>query len=384
MQDTNRNISDLIFKHLIDDLNSEEEQELNKWLEDPYNKLQFDRICNEENIDAKFEQHNEVDVDKDWRRVARRTTHRKLIQSFYKYAAAILLPIGLFLGILFISDSEEFLGELISQVEEDVVVREQAILITNDGTEYTLPNADTTLLVDNVQLKLKAKDLSYQLDKNTESTDLTYNTLKTPKGVRYKLVLADGSAVWLNAESSLKYPVHFSGKQREVFLTEGEAYFDVEKNKEKPFIVNFSDHKIEVLGTEFNVKAYNEEDFEQITLVEGSVSISNDEVSVLLKPNQQARLHKAKAEVSVESVNTDLYTAWKDDVFMYKQERLAVIMRDLERQYDMSIFYESQDMKEKTFSMRVSKPNSFNEILDYLETTEKVRFEIKGNTIIVK
>lgn len=384
MQDTNRNISDLIFKYLIDDLNFSQEQELNKWLEDPYNKLQFDKICNAENIDSKFEQHNEVDVDKDWKRVARKTTHRKLIQNFYKYAAAILLPIGLFFGILFISDTDEFVGELISQVEEEVVVGDQAILITNDGTQYTLSDADTTLFVDNVKLKLNAKDLFYQSDRSEVSANITYNTLKTPKGVKYKLVLADGSTVWLNAESSLKYPVRFSGKQREVFLTEGEAFFDVEKNKEKPFIVNFSNHKLKVLGTEFNVKAYKEEDFEQITLVEGSVSISNDEASVLLKPNQQAMIHKAKAEVSVESVNTDLYTVWKDDVFMYKQERLAVIMRDLERQYDMIIFYENQNLKEKTFSMRVSKPNSFTEILDYLEITGKVQFEIKGNTIIVK
>lgn len=380
----NKDISDLIFKHLIDDLSFDQEQELNKWLEDPYNKLQFDKICNTENIDSKFEQHNKLDVEKDWRGVARKTTQRKLIQNIYKYAAVILLPLGLFLGTLFISDTEEYVGELISQLEKDVVMGDQAILITNDGTQYALSDVDTTLLIDNSELKFKAKDLSYQSDKGEEFADAIYNTLKTPKGVKYRLLLADGSTVWLNAESSLKYPVHFSGDKREVFLTEGEAFFDVKKNKEKPFVVNFSNHKIKVLGTEFNVKAYEEEDFEQITLVEGSVSINDDKTSVLLKPNQQANIHKAKNEVSVEVVNANLYTAWKDDIFMYKQERLSVIMRDLEHQYDMAIFYENQEMKEKTFSMRVSKPSSFNQMLDYLEMTEKVKFEIKGNTIIVK
>jgi ferric-dicitrate binding protein FerR (iron transport regulator) len=162
------------------------------------------------------------------------------------------------------------------------------------------------------------------------------------------------------------------------------VYFDVARDKNKPFIVNFSNHKVKVLGTEFNVKAYEEEEYQHVTLVEGSVSIEDSAALVTLKPNQQVVMNNVRNEFSVKQVNTDFYTAWKNDLFMYRKEKLGSIVRDMQRQYDMKIFYESQKLKEKTFSMRVSKPKSFQEILEYMSATDKVSFEIKDNTVIVK
>ena len=375
-------ISDLIFKYLIDDLSPDEEQALNKWLENPYNKLQFDKICNTNNIGSKFEKFDEIDVDQDWKRVAKRTTQKKLLVNVYRYAAAILLPIGLFLAVFYTTNIPDYFVDTEAPAVEPPVV-DQPILITDNGIQHTLGGNDTILSIDNTKIQLRAENVFYQKQADIATDSVRYNILKTPNGVKYKLTLADGSIVWLNAETSLKYPVHFNGENREVFLTEGEAFFDVAKNEQKPFIVNFSNHKLKVLGTEFNVKAYQEEDYQHVTLVEGSVSIADGETSVVLKPNQQAVINN-KAELSVQSVNTDFYTAWKEDLFMYKQEKLGRIIRDLERQYDMKIFYQSQKLKERTFSMRISKPESFREVLDYIATTEKVSFEIRGNTVTIK
>jgi hypothetical protein len=383
MKNHNTEISDLIFKSLVGDLTIDERRTLNLWLKNPNNQAVFEKICDAENIDEKFEQHSNIDVEADWQLVAQKTTQKKFYGEVLKYAAAILLPIGLFLAVLLSTSMPEYIAEQ-APLNLETVEGDQPVLITNDGDEHIIGVQDTILNVDDANVEVGTEDVRYDQKKNEKQDSIRYNVLKTPKGLKYKLTLSDGSVAWLNAETTLKYPVDFTGDVREVFLAEGEVYFDVARDKSKPFIVNFSDHKVKVLGTEFNVKAYEEEENQHVTLVEGSVSIADSAASIVLQPNQQALLNDARKELSVKQVNTDFYTAWKDDLFMYRKEKLGNIIRDLERQYDMKIFYETQKLKEKTFSMRVSKPESFEEVLEYMSATDKVNFEVKDNTVIVK
>lgn len=375
-------ISDLIVKHLLRNLNPEEEIALKLWLRNPSNKKTFDRICNGQYIKRQLNKNFEIDLEEVWDSVAKKTVKKKSTNIFWRYAAAILLPIGLFSALLFLTEIPEYVAK-VDQIDFEIAKGDQPLLITNEGIELAL-GLDTILNVDNSNLVVNKDDMLYSDPENKVNDSIYYNILKTPKGIKYKLTLSDGSNIWLNSESIFKYPVRFVGHNREVFLVEGEACFNVVKDKEKPFIVNFSESKIKVLGTEFNVKAYKEEQYQQITLIEGSVSIEKYDNSIILEPGQQALINQHRNQLSIHDVDTDLYTAWRDDLLAYKDEKLGTIIMDLERQYELKVFYESQELKEIMFSICLNKPDSFREILDHLAATGRINFEINGLTVIIK
>ena len=206
------------------------------------------------------------------------------------------------------------------------------------------------------------------------------NILTTPRGGQYQLVLSDGTKVWLNAASSLKFPAVFTGKERNVELV-GEAYFEVAKNKNMPFKVSTGKLNIEVLGTHFNVSAYQDDDAIKTTLLEGSVKLTTANSQALLKPGEQATLGQQQ-HINIQSINTDDAVAWKNGYFVFNNENIQCIMKKISRWYDVEVVYYGK-VDENDFGGTVSRFDSVNEVLKSLELTGTVHFKLDGRRITV-
>ncbi len=258
-----------------------------------------------------------------------------------------------------------------------------AILTMSDGSTIVLDsiqngniqhgsakiNKQAGLIVYNGSLPLKV------------GSPVIYNTLTTPRGGQYQVVLPDGSKVWLNAASSLHFPTAFTGNQREVELT-GEAYFEVAKNKEKPFRVKVGDMQINVLGTHFNINAYTDENAVKTSLLEGSVKIIKCNASDLLKPGQQAILNKKEDKIKISNANMDEVMAWKNGLFQFEGSDLTTIMREICRWYNVEVVYAGK-IPVRRFEGKISRDAQLSEVLEILKLSN-VKFTVEGKKIIVQ
>lgn len=261
---------------------------------------------------------------------------------------------------------------------------QQAELILEDGSKVSLSN---TTVVKDKEGQLLKKDSSSVLDYTAvaeASAKNRFNTIAVPLGGEYSVILADGTQVWLNSGSSLKYPVVFSGEKREVRLT-GEAFFKVTKSKIS-FIVKTSNIDIKVLGTSFNISAYESDDRIRTTLVNGSVIVSSnhDDQEYKLTPGHSLSYTKATNQVAVEECDTDLYTSWMDGEFKFRDMRLEDIMIKISRWYDCQVIYEDKSFKDLCFSGSAERGRPANYLLALIETITPVHFEIQEDRIIVK
>ena len=262
---------------------------------------------------------------------------------------------------------------------------DKAILTLADGSKIVLDNTANGNLT--IQGNVKVIKLDGQLSYTTSgtTTEVLYNTITTPRGGQYQLILADGSKVWLNAASSLRFPATFTGSERKVELT-GEGYFEVVKNAVMPFKVNVaSKGEVEVLGTHFNINSYVDEAAINTTLLEGSVRVTglktND--SRLITPGQQAQL-TANGQINVKKqVDISEVMAWKNGKFIFQDADIQSIMRQIERWYDVEVSF-SGNMTNELFVGLIPKNVNISQILKMLEKTGTVKFEIAGKKIIVK
>jgi transmembrane sensor len=246
-----------------------------------------------------------------------------------------------------------------------------------NGKEITLDGAKGGLVVKGEQLRYNdGTGLEYTARPSSEEN---YTAL-TDKGNMYRLTLADGTQVWLNAASQLDFPAHFTGHTRQVLL-KGEAFFKVSKDKNRPFIVESKGQQVKVLGTEFNINSYADEQFTKTTLVSGSIHISNTDRAYLLHPGQQASLD-AKGKLSVADADTTLAVAWKNDKFLFEENDIQSVMRMLKRWYNVEVVY-AGPLPEVTFGGKISRFNHVSSVLRVLETTGGVHFKTRGNTIYV-
>ena len=207
-----------------------------------------------------------------------------------------------------------------------------------------------------------------------------YNTIIVPRGGEYVIQLSDGTKVWLNAESELRYPVSFGDGERGVYLT-GEAYFQVERNESHPFTVTSGDHRITVLGTEFCVRAYKDESRILTTLEKGRVSVNSGMESVQLIPGEQSSVEGSL--IKVESVDTQIYTAWRNKKYIFQEQSLGEILNTLSRWYDMRVSFDEDEFKNYRFTGELMKYSSINDFLKKLEELEKVSFKIDGRVVNV-
>ncbi|HTI93129.1 MAG TPA: FecR domain-containing protein [Puia sp.] len=256
-----------------------------------------------------------------------------------------------------------------------------AILTLADGRQIVLDSTNNGFATTDGQAKIVkgSKDQVTYKAADAASADLVYNTLSTPRGRKINVVLADGTKVWLNAASSIKYPTVFSGSQRLVEIR-GEAYFEVAANAKQPFIVQKmgSDYEVQVLGTHFNINAYDDEDGIKTTLLEGAVRIKNK----ILKPGQQAVAGKDPHEVTiVPNVNTGEVMSWKNGVFNFDRADIHTVMRQIARWYDVDVEYKGTITRH--FGGTISQDVNVSQVFKMLELTGAVHFTIEGRKITV-
>ena len=277
------------------------------------------------------------------------------------------------------------------QITASIAPSEKTPAISPGGNHAILTIADgSTIVLDSVQ---KGKIGNIIINKQNglliydgslspkAGAPVTFNTLTTLRGGQYQVVLPDGSKVWLNASSSLHFPTAFIGKQREVELT-GEAYFEVVKNREKPFHVNVNGMQVEVLGTHFNINAYSDHDVIKTSLLEGSVKIRKGKLSDLLKPGQQGIFDKKEDKVEIKNVNMNEVIAWKNGLFEFDGAGIKTIMSEISQWYDVDIVYPGK-VPVRNFEGKISREAQISDVLKILELSG-VKFNVEGKKIIVQ
>lgn len=260
----------------------------------------------------------------------------------------------------------------------------KALLTLADGTVIDLEAQNSSLPPQgNVQVNRSDSGLlTYTVTSGNDKAPLSYNTLTTPRGGQYKIILSDGSAVWLNAASSLKYPTAFTGTVRQIEVT-GEAYFEVAKKPEQPFIVTVHGVNMQVLGTSFNVNAYEKQQGVTTTLVEGSLKVTTAAAAVILKPGQQAVAPPAStgtSNIKVQTVDTEQAIAWKQGLFVFNNASLQEVMEQLSRWYDVDIVYNTASNVK--FEGEIQRNLSLSQVLKHLEQKD-VKFKLNEKTLTV-
>ncbi|WP_207532718.1 FecR family protein [Desertivirga arenae] len=258
---------------------------------------------------------------------------------------------------------------------------DKAILTLSDGRRIVLDNSAAGIVATegNVSVKKTADgQIRYVVTEGQGSDNTGFNTISTPAGGQYQVLLPDGTKVWLNAASSLKFPASFS-KGRKVEL-QGEAYFEVVKNKDKHFFVNSGKQLVEVMGTHFNVNAYKDEPALHTTLLEGSVKVSTAAESKLLVPGQESVL--SASGLDLEQAKLDEVTAWKNGYFKFNGKDIRTIMREISRWYNVTVEYQGKITAE-TFDGRISRNRKLTEVLKLIESAGKVHFKVEGRRVTV-
>ena len=318
------------------------------------------------------------DVDNAWRKIQPKRG-RKWMLSVCKYVAMVVLGVSLVYVVTRPEPEEKIVraevikpGRLQAELRLGTGVR---LALNEHQGVYSSGNAGVEIVNDTVTGKV-----SYHVNKTGMEDSLVFNTLIVPKGGEYSLELPDGTVVWVNSESSLRFPEKFTSNLREVFL-EGEAYFEVKKDANRPFYVHTEVGKVRVLGTAFNVCAYSNDRFWQTTLVEGSVMINQEEKEVLLKPNEQYQIDVRTGKAGLREVLPELYTSWRDGKFYFKAYTFEELVEKLERWYDFKMFYMNEEIKTRRFSGVVNKYQPLEEMFKFLQMTSDVQFNVKGNVV---
>lgn len=309
-------------------------------------------------------------------------------RKYFYTAAAVVFIIGM-VGLFYFSKRESNPVQQQFAVKHEVVPGKQgATLILASGEKIVLSSADKGQLAQEsgvIITKTTDGQLVYEIRNQNDSKKGQKNILSTNKGETYQVRLPDGSIVWLNAASTLRYPVSFSGLKTRSVELDGEAYFEVAKNEAFPFIVSTDREVVKVLGTHFNMSSYQDESISRTTLIEGKVSVSPNgnldaEQSKILKPGEQGEV--LQGNIDVKKVNTEEVVAWKNDEFMFNNEDIRSVMNKISRWYDVEIVYKSS-AKNILIWGSISRFKSITDVLKLIELTGSVHFKVEGRRVFV-
>ena len=377
-------IDEKLLAYLLDELDDVGREEVKAWLEGSERNKEYFREFQRVHLEFQWGVYAR-EVKSDFNVLRKKLRRRSSLQVWYGVAAAvvILLSVG---GMLLWNSGE--VEEKPVQVAKKVTIqpgKSQAILVLSSGEEVAMGN---------ISRQLEEKDgtsvvvsetgrISYQSAEGkggiTKDTARVMNRLVIPRGGEFNLTLSDGTRVWLNAETELRYPVQFNGKERVVYL-KGEAYFEVSKNKEKPFLVQVDDMSVKVYGTEFNVNTYNKI---ETVLVTGSVGMNQGGKEVLLKPNQKGVFDQVSGKITVEDVDVLAYVSWKNGDFIFRNESLNSIMDKLSRWYGLEVLYQDAGLQDVRLSGNLKRYKDVRELFVSFEKISDARFKVQGNKVIV-
>jgi hypothetical protein len=379
----------ILVKYLSKEANIDEIEELDRWLIKKGNMTIFNSYVQTDYFTSIFMTKYDLQIAKSKIHKRIRLIERRNKLERYKkiaFAASIILLVGISLFNQF-------------YFNETIIIRDP-IVIGTDKAVLTLENGDQVILekgqkFQNKTLNSDGKELTYSIknrsSSNFKNEKIASNFLTIPRGGQFSLNLEDGTKVLLNSDSKIKYPVKFiKGKNRQVELLYGEAFFDVSSSKNNngsEFIVSTKTQKINVLGTKFNIKAYSEDDIITTTLIEGKVKVGNGKNQILLSPNQQSKVDSNSPVINVSDVDVSQQISWINGLFSFNDTSLEDIMQTLSRWYDLEFIFKSANQKGFIFSGILERTKSIEDILLIIEKTSssnEINFEINNKTIIIE
>lgn len=383
-------LSDMITRYISGESDEDSQAKLRAWLEESKEHRQlFERLCSKEMVRRKVGAYGRIKPeDALYKLLAEKNSRRRLlfrrrVIKTLRYAAILILLLGV--GVYFYKYGQQ-----------PVVVGEEEILGYGNGKPHvvlTLANGEVLKLSGSTSKQIQQAGQivvindSGRLEYQIAGDDMAmmkeqYNKVEVPRGGEYALVLSDGTKVWLNAESCLRYPVVFVGKQRKVYL-EGEAYFEVNKDKEHEFVVTTESVNVTVYGTSFNVKDYSGEDDMAVTLISGSVGVNTMATNekLMLEPGEQAVL--SGSELSKENVDVNRYIAWREGKIVFVSTPLEEMLHQLSRWYDIKVVFTREDARRILFTGEIVKYEDFNDVLDVIRSTYAVKAKLDKGTVII-
>jgi transmembrane sensor len=389
-------IEDLIVKHLRNELSAAEAQFLDDWKKRSENNRQlFEELTNDGLLTAHLNLYNSIDVSAGLSKLhthvgARgKVTPMRRWQQYVAVAAVLLFVVA---GLWLIVGRRDKTSDHVQQAQTGHPVRDveapkvtKAMITLADGRTVALDSVTSGMLATQGNVSVvrnAAGDISYTGSLSQTEGNILYNTLYNPRGSKViHITLGDGSRVWLNAESSLRYPVAFAGNERRVAVT-GEAYFEVARHTGKKFYVDASGVTTEVLGTHFNVHAYADEKDISVTLLEGKIKTAGHGQSAILKPGQQV-VATGNGQLAIRNeVDVDAVMAWKNGMFSFKSTDIKTIMLQIERWYDVEVSYEGE-VPHETITGDVPRNVNVSEVMKMLEYAG-LHFQIEGKKVVVK
>ena len=384
--------TDLILRYLQGQLNSTEEAELEGWMaEDAGNRRFVEMLKQEEELKRELTFFSALDTDLAWQKIAMQTRNQPKQISLWrslepwKYAAVVLFMLASAFAIFQVLNRERVKPSVaikkLPHLPDVPPGEDKAKLTLADGKVIFLQDIKDGIVreVDGIKIIKQNGQITYQIAQNDPNNQkISFNQITTPKGGQFRIVLPDGSKVWLNSASSLYFPTAFSSSERRVELT-GEGYFEIAENKALPFKVQANGTIVEVLGTHFNIMAYNNENSINTTLLEGSVKVSNGTETKVMVPGQQARISRG---IELIAIDVEEVVAWKNGLFQFNNADLSTIMRQLERWYNVDFVYAGQ-LPEKHFTGIISRKTNISQVAKMLELSGGIQFKIEGRKITI-
>lgn len=379
-------IIQLIQLYLVGDLSGEEKVKLEEWVtQDPSREKLFKEICNEKSVASDFGIYEKVNKDSAWEKVIlkgnikQKNNARRL--GWYKFVAAVMIPLMVVAVGYFIRETKQGIEPKDTEFASIEPGKSKAILRLADNRVIEITREQETRfdVAEGIAATNNSLGMVYPEQVATGKTE--YNVLEVPRGGEYTVTLSDGTVVYLNSGSELRYPVAFGAERRDVFLS-GEGYFEVAKDAKRPFFVNADKLKIRVYGTSFNVNTYNIANVETV-LVEGKIGIQGNNAEYTVKPGQLALYNREKGTMEIRDVDVRPYVAWKEHEFMFDNESLEEIMNTLSLWYDVDVFFQTASLKQLHFTGHLGRYEEVSHILDAISGVTQVKFSVKGRTIIV-
>ena len=371
----------LIKKSLLKDLSEEDRMKLEQLLEDRQLREVYDQLSDPTYLKKQFMEYENYSGKKGYMVFReRRGCDRRVntIRWVAAVAAVWVIVLGSMLWLTLGESGEKEVPPVASKVIP--AGEKKARLILADGTEVEVSKTGAHVLKEEgVNIKYENGEISYETER--VSTEIVYNELEVPRGGECIITLDDGTRVWVNAETRLKYPVTFVGENREVIL-EGEAFFDVVKN-EKPFIVKTSFWDVRVLGTSFGINAYVDAPESYTTLVRGKVSVETGTSDPLvIQPGEQVVTSKDGKMIRQE-VDVEEFVGWKDGMYVFREKHLGDIMKTLERWYNISVLFEEEELRGLLFTGNLKRYDDINVFFDALTRTGDMKYRVDGNHVIL-
>jgi len=377
---------EIIWKKINHKLTEEEELFLSQWLnESPSHQQYFDKASRYFDEGSAFTGHK-TDTDQAWKKLKNKALKRRSTKPAWIQYLSVAAVISVIIILLFPTHKPENDNLAINRTAIIKPGNSKAVLILNDGSVHDLTASKHLVLTESgADIKVEGNKLLYTEEEDV-SKSIKYNTLIIPRGGEFFLQLSDGTKVWLNSETTLRYPVQFIGEERKVELT-GEAFFEVARNEKVPFLVESGDQTVKVLGTEFNISSYKENSLISTTLVKGSVEVfikNKPDKRQTLVPNEQITISKIDGQISKQKVNPYQYIAWKDGRFVFDDQNLCEIMKTLSKWYNVDVVFAREELKNFRFTGNLERYSDFGEVLKKIQKTNEVEFTIENKQITIR